>query len=130
MAFAKSFTELKVWQEAHSLVLQVYKVTGTFPKSESFGLTSQLQRAIVSVTSNITEGFERGSRKEFIQFLIIARGSLAESQNQLLIARDLQYISPEKFKELADQSVGIHKSINALIRSLRSPKPANQRTSN
>ena len=128
MAFAKSFTDLVVWQEGHKFVLAVYKATSKFPRSESFGLASQIQRAAVSITSNITEGFERGSNKELRQFLVIARGSLAETQNQQLIARDLGYITNSDFSKLADQSVVIHKLINAFRASLS--KPANERTSN
>lgn len=128
MTFAKSFTDLVVWQESHKFVLSVYKMTNKFPERENYGLASQLQRAAVSITSNITEGFERGSQKELRQFLAIARGSLAETQNQLLIARDLGYITKNDFSKLADQSVVIHKLINAFRTSLG--KPADKRTSN
>lgn len=130
MAFAKSFTDLKVWQEGHAFALAIYKATERFPARENFGLTSQIQRASTSITSNITEGFERGSKKEFVQFLVIARGSLGETQNQLLLARDLGYITKEQFGALAEQSVVVHKMINALIRSLKTSPPANKRTSN
>lgn len=129
MALAKSFTDLKMWQESHKFALEIYKYTAEFPKSETFGLTNQLRRACVSVTSNITEGFERKSKKEFKQFLVIARGSLGEIQSQLLLARDLNYINLNQFKKLAEQSVIIHKQINAFIRSLQTSSPANQITS-
>jgi len=125
MAFAKSFTELKVWQEAHKFVLMVYKTTESFPSKENFGLTSQIRRAAVSITSNIAEGFERGSKKELIQFSIIARASLGEMQNQLLLAKDLGYLEKSDFDKLAKQSVVVHKLINAFIRSLKSSAPAN-----
>lgn len=130
MSFAKSFTELKVWQEGHALVLSVYKISTEFPQRENFGLTSQMTRSASSITANITEGFERGSRKEFIHFLTIARGSLAETQNHLLLARDLGYLDNLVFEKLAQQTVVIHKLINGLIRSLRSSALANKRTSN
>lgn len=119
MAFAKTFTELQVWQEAHKLVLMIYKVTEDFPTKERFGLTSQLCRAAVSITSNITEGFERGSKKEFAQFLIIARGSIGETQNQLLLAKDLKYLLQNDYDKINVQSVKTHKLLNAFLRSLR-----------
>src|SRR3989344_224377 len=84
----QSFTDLEVWRESHKLVLMVYKFTKNFPKNELFGLTSQLRRAVVSITSNIAEGFSRFSYKEKIQFYSIAFGSLTEVQNQLLISKD------------------------------------------
>ena len=130
MSFARSFTDLKVWQEGHKLVLRIYDHTATFPDHEKFGLTSQVRRSAGSVTANITEGFERGSKKEFMQFLTIARGSLAETQNHLLVARDLGYLDKQVFDTLAKQTVTTHKLINALLRSLRASTPTNKRTSN
>lgn len=119
MATVKKFTDLLVWQKAHSFVLGIYKQTESFPKAEQFGLTNQMRRAAVSVTSNIVEGFERGSNKELKQFLVISRASLAEVQNQLLIARDLEYISKQDFNKLAEQSVEIHKMTNGFMKSLQ-----------
>ncbi len=130
MSFARSFTELRVWQEGHRLVLDIYRQTAGFPHKENFGLTSQLTRSASSITANITEGFERGSNKEFIQFLVIARGSLAETQNHLLLARDLGYLDKVSFVNLAKQSILIHKQINALIGSMRTSSLAYKRTSN
>ena len=80
----KSFTDLQVWQEGHKLVLLIYKVTKKFPKEELFGLTNQIKRAGVSITSNIAEGFSRQSYKEKLQFYYMSLGSLTEIQNQLL----------------------------------------------
>ena len=113
----KSFTDLRAWQEGHKIVLMVYKETKNFPKEEQFGLTNQLRRASVSITSNISEGFSRNSGKEKAQFYSMALGSLTESQNQLLIAKDLGYISTENFKNIADQTVTVSKLINGLIKS-------------
>jgi four helix bundle protein len=120
MATINSFTDLIVWQKGHKFVLDIYKLTEDFPASENFGLTSQLRRAAVSVTSNITEGFERKSGKELVQFLALARGSLAEIQNQLVISRDIGYISNEQFDRFANQSIEIHKLLNGFIKSVRS----------
>lgn len=115
----KSFTDLKAWQEAHKLVLMVYDCTKLFPKDEMFGLIIQMKRCVVSVTSNIAEGFSRQSYKEKIQFYFIARGSLTELQNQLLISRDVNYLNVEKFKTIAEQTVKVHKILNGLIKSSR-----------
>lgn len=125
MSFAKSFTELKVWQESHKLTLAIYKASETFPQKEVFGLTSQVRRSASSVPANITEGFERGTKKELNQFLIIARGSLAETQNHLLLARDLAYLAEVDFQKLVRHAVVVHKLLNSFISSL---KPDNQRT--
>lgn len=113
----KSFTDLRVWQMGHKLVLEIYKITRQFPNEELFGLTSQIRRAIVSFTSNIAEGFSRHSYKEKIQFYFMALGSLTEVQNQLFISHDLSYIDKETFQEIINQTTDINKMINGLIKS-------------
>ena len=100
----------------HELVLETYKITQAFPKDEVFGLTSQLRRAIVSFTSNIAEGFSRKSFKEKAQFYSVALGSLTETQNQLLIARDIGYLEKKKFDVLAQKTVDLSKMMNSLIK--------------
>src|SRR3989344_8133065 len=100
----KTFKDLNTWKEGHSLVLQIYKITKKFPKEELFGLTNQVRRAIISFTSNIAEGFSRNSYKEKLQFYSIALGSLTEVQNQLLVARDVEYITKEDFNNFANQT--------------------------
>jgi four helix bundle protein len=114
-----TFTDLRVWKESHALVLLTYKSTKVFPKDELFGLTSQMRRTAVSVTSNIAEGFARLGRKEKIQFYSIARGSLVELENQFIIARDVGYISEDEWKIIAGQIVPVHQLLNAFIRSTR-----------
>ena len=89
----KTFTDLIVWQKGHALVLEIYKITSFFPKEELYGLTSQIKRAIISVTSNIAEGFVRHSKKEKVQFYYVSLGSITEVQNHLIIARDLHFIT-------------------------------------
>jgi len=84
-----SFTDLISWQKAHMLVVEIYKELKIFPKEEQYGLTSQTKRAVVSISSNIAEGFSRRTNKDKIQFHYIALGSLTELQNELLITRDL-----------------------------------------
>lgn len=116
----KSFTDLNVWKESHALVLQVYKLTSNFPKEETFVLVSQMRRCVVSVSSNIAEGFSRQSFKEKVQFYSMSLGSITELQNQLLIARDLGFITSEDFKLLAEKSVVVHKLLNGIIKSSRS----------
>jgi len=89
------FTELKVWQRSHTLVLQLYRLTSGFPAEERFGLTSQLRRAATSVPTNIAEGSKRRTSAEYARFLNIAEGSLAETEYLLILARDLGYLSSE-----------------------------------
>ena len=115
----KSFTQLNAWREAHQLVLLGYKITKKFPKDELFGLISQLRRAVVSVTSNIAEGFNRFSWKEKIQFFYVALSSLTECQNQMLVARDVGYASVEDFNKFAEKSVIVSKLINGLIKKAK-----------
>lgn len=115
---AQSFTDLIVWQKAHSFVLSIYKVTNNFPKEELYGLTAQIKRATVSISSNLAEGFVRHSKKEKAQFYYIALGSITEVQNQLLIARDLKFLYKKDFNALATNTIELSKLTNGLIRSL------------
>jgi len=111
----QKFTDLVVWQEGHKLVLLIYRTTKKFPKSEIFGLTAQIQRAAVSVTSNVAEGFGRYTYKERSHFYYIAQGSLTELKNQLLIARDIGYISDTDYSKLEIQANLTHKILQGLI---------------
>jgi len=113
----KSFTDLDTWKKAHKLVLEIYKTTKSFPKEERFGLVDQMRRCAVSISSNIAEGFSRQGKKEKLQFYFMAKGSLTELQNQILIAKDVKYLENKDFKELAEQTVNVHKLINGLIKS-------------
>ncbi len=113
------FTQLEAWKHGHQLVIKIYQTTKKFPKEEAYGLTNQMQRCAVSITSNIAEGFSRQSYKEKVQFYSTSLGSVTELQNQLLIARDVGYIEPEIFTEIATLSVRVHKIINGLIKSSR-----------
>jgi four helix bundle protein len=100
----RSFRDLRVWQAAMSLVEQVYLLTQSFPKHETYGLAGQMQRAAVSVPSNIAEGHTRAHSKEYLHHLSIVRASLAELQTQLEIALRLKYCTPEKISRLIDQA--------------------------
>lgn len=117
MAIIKTFTDLATWQEGHKLVIAIYKTTNDFPAEEKFGLTNQLKRAIVSVTSNIAEGFSRNTDKEKAQFYRMALGSLMEVKNQIIIARDLLYVSNSKFSSIENQIMLVGRLINGLIKS-------------
>ncbi len=116
----KSFTDLVAWKESHKLVLMIYEKTKDFPKEEMFGLTNQIRRAAVSISSNIAEGFSRNSSKEKTQFYFIALVSLTEVQNQLMIAKDIGYVDKDKFNSIAEQTVIVSKLINGLIKSVGS----------
>jgi four helix bundle protein len=115
----RSFRDLIVWQESHKLVLLVYEITKVFPKDEIFGLVSQMRRAAVSISSNIAEGFARNSKLEKIQFYSTAKGSLTELENQLLISKDINYLSTERYEKADGQITSVHKLINASIKSVR-----------
>lgn len=114
----KTFMDLFAWQKGHRLVLYIYKLTLKFPKYEQFGLSDQIRRAGVSITSNIAEGFSRQSIKEKKQFYSISLGSLTEVQNQLIIARDLKYINPDEFDISFSDTIEISKLINSLRKGL------------
>ncbi len=115
----KSFTDLKAWQEGHKLVIYIYKLTREFPSSENYGLKSQMQRAAVSVTSNIAEGFGRKSYKEKGQFYNNSKGSLTELQNQILISKDIGYLQYEDFKNIAEQSNLVGRLLTGLIKATK-----------
>lgn len=115
----KTFTDLNAWKEAHKLVLSIYTITKLFPKEEMFGLVSQIRRAVVSVTSNIAEGFSRDSYADKKHFYVVAHGSLTEVQNQLIISKDVQYIDELNYNENYNQSVVVHKLLNGLIKATK-----------
>lgn len=116
---AVRFTDLSAWQYGHSLVIDIYKATQTWSKDEQYGLTSQIRRASVSITSNIAEGFSRTTTPDKKHFYSMAHGSLTEVQNQLLIAKDVGYLPEIVFRELADKSVTVHKLLTGLIKSMK-----------
>lgn len=116
----KGFRKLLVWQKAHQLVLRVYKHTEKFPRNETFGLMSQMRRAIVSVPANIAEGYAAGSKAQFGRYLDIAQGSLAEVEYYLILAQDLTYISSSQYDEAeslrAETGFLLHRLIESLDR--------------
>lgn len=110
-----SYKELIVWQKAMDLCEEIYLVTNGFPKSELYGLISQIRRCCVSIPSNIAEGQRRGYKQEYIQFLRIAYGSGAELETQLLIAQRIGYLKQNEFDELNNLLEEIMKMLNKLI---------------
>ena len=115
----KSFYHLDSWQKSHELVLDIYKKTDDFPKKEQYSLADQLRRAAVSITSNVAEGSSRYGYADKIRFYYMARGSISEVQNQLIIAKDLKYIEKKDFEGLFIQTIEANKLINGLIRSCK-----------
>lgn len=118
MATIRQFEELNVWQDARRLVGEIYSVSRARPFSYDFGLRDQIRRAAVSTMSNIAEGFERGTRKEFIQFLNIAKGSNGEVRSQLYVARDQEHVGDIQFAALSSSAVTLSKKLSAFIRYL------------
>ncbi len=113
-----SYKQLRVWQNGIELVRQIYRLTSGFPKHELFGLSSQLQRAAVSVPANIAEGHTRGTTKEFLRFVMISHGSLAEIETMLIVANDLQYMNSQHFNQLSTLCDSTGKMLSALRRTL------------
>jgi len=114
----KSFRELRVWQRALDLVEKIYLVTRKFPREETYGLMSQIRRAVVSVPSNIAEGHTRNHIKEYLHHLSMAQASLAEVETQLEIANRLKYIRPNELKELISEINSLGRQLYALRNSL------------
>jgi len=111
------FTDLEVWKEAHRRTLAIYQTTNNFPKSEFYGLTSQLRRAAVSIESCIAEGFSRYHYKDRFRFYYDARGSISEVQSQLITAKDLKFIKEKQFDDIFNQTEKTGIILGGLIRS-------------
>lgn len=116
------YQDLKVWQLGIEITKAVYQLTATFPTAEKYGLVSQLRRCAVSIPSNIAEGQSRESRQELIRFCLIAKGSLAELETQLIIAKELNFGDPVEIDRLLDLLIEEGRMLSGLRRSLR-PKP-------
>lgn len=119
MAGVQKFEDLKVWQKAREINLQIYKLSNNSSFSKDFGFKDQMRRASVSVLSNIAEGFERNGNKEFGQFLSIAKASAAEVRAQLYVAKDLEYISEEEFNQAINKMLEISRMISGLLSYLK-----------
>src|SRR5438874_7314815 len=117
---SQSYRDLIAWQKALALVTEVYRVTEQLPSHELYGLTSQMRRAAVSVVSNIAEGQARKSRREFLQFLSHAKGSLVEVETQLFVARNLNYVREPQSEALLKQADEVARLVAGLMNSLPS----------
>lgn len=114
------YTNFGVWKEGHKLVIGIYRITRKFPKEEQFGLVAQMRRSAVSITSNIAEGYGRKSKADKIHFYYIARGSLTELENQIMIARDVGYLKPDVFCRFFDQFRTVHQLLDSFIAKAKS----------
>ena len=115
----QDFRRLLVWQKAHELVLQVYRISRDFPREELYGLTSQVRRSAASVPTNVAEGCGRGSDPDFARFLVMAMGSSSELEYQLLLSRDLAFLDTAMHQTLEAKVVEIKKMLTALIRKVQ-----------
>jgi four helix bundle protein len=116
----QDFKRLKVWTKAHQLTLSIYTISQSFPKEELFGLTSQMRRSAASIPTNIAEGCGKNGGPEFGRFIQIASGSANELEYQLILARDLCYLSETDFQHLTDNLCEIRRMLTGLNRRLRS----------
>jgi len=114
----KNFKELNVWQKSYKLCLDVYRITGPFPKEEIYGLVSQIRRSAVSVPSNIAEGYGRKTTADYIRFLYIAYGSLCELETQIMLSDDLRFLEPREVESFRADLSEVERMLKALIRSL------------
>ena len=110
----RDFKKFEVWQLSHQITLKIYTSTKTFPKEEIFGLTSQIRRSFASIGYNISEGSGRNSDKEFANFINIALGSSNEAENQLILAKDLEYLSETDFQRLLEELTTLKKKLVTL----------------
>jgi four helix bundle protein len=115
----RNYEDLEVWQRAHALTIRVYRVTDCFPRSEMFGLTSQIRRASNSIGANLAEGCGRWSDAEVARYVQIVMGSASELQNHLLLARDLRFLPPTDHSSVLDDVTSVRQMLTALLQKLR-----------
>lgn len=115
----QNFKNIVVWQKSHQLVLEIYKLTATFPRDEKFGLTSQMRRSAASIPTNIVEGTGRGSDTDFGRFLQISLGSTCELEYQLILCKDLNFITQDSYHFFDTEITSIKKMLGAFIRKLK-----------
>jgi len=118
----KDFRQLKVWQKAHGLTLEIYKITRKFPKEELYGLTSQMRRSGASVPTNIAEGCGRNTDAELCRFLTIAMGSASELEYQLILSHDLEYIDRSDYDRLTNDVTEVKRMLTAFIQKLNADR--------
>lgn len=120
----KGFEDLRIWQAAHALALQIYQVTAGFPGSELYGLTNQIRRAASSVASNIAEGYGRFSRSEYTHFIYYARGSLMETKSLMYLAKDMGYVGAEAATGLLNDIDALGVKLNNTIAAMKKAQSA------
>lgn len=116
----QDYKKLIVWKRAHELTFSIYKVSSKFPKEELYGLTSQMHRACISISSNIAEGCGKDGGAELSRFLQIALGSAFEIEDQLLLAKELSFLESHDYEKLGKQVIEVKKMLAALIEKIRS----------
>jgi len=114
----KNYKELKVWKKSYELCLEVYRITAKFPKEERYGLTSQIRRSVVSIPSNIAEGYGRKTTSDYVRMLYISYGSVCELETQILLAGDLDLIENDELGTIKEDIAEIERMLKALIKSL------------
>ncbi len=114
----RHYRDLHIWQRSYDVVLRMYRLTGSFPDHERFGLVTQIRRAAVSVPSNIAEGYSRGTTRDYVRFLWMANGSVAELETQLSLARDLGYGGKREAEAVLRELQEIGRMLRATIRTL------------
>jgi len=114
----KNYKELKVWKKSYELCLEVYRITAKFPKEERYGLTSQIRRSVVSIPSNIAEGYGRKTTSDYVRMLYISYGSVCELEPQILLAGDLDLIENDELGTIKEDIAEIERMLKALIKSL------------
>lgn len=115
----KDFRQLKVWEKAHQVALAVYRATKEFPKEELYGLTSQIRRASMSIPTNIAEGCGRNTDADFARFLQMAMGSASETEYQLILARDLEFLPKDAYEKLHMDVEEVKRMLTSLLKTLR-----------
>ena len=118
----KDFRQLKVWEKSHQLALGIYKVTKEFPKEELYGLTSQIRRASMSIPTNIAEGCGRNTDADFARFLQMAMGSASETEYQLILAHDLDFLPKESYEQLHSEVEEVKRMLASLLKTLRADR--------
>jgi four helix bundle protein len=118
----RNFRELRVWDEAHKLTVQLYHDTEDFPRKEMFGLTSQIRRAAASIGANLAEGCGRQSEGEFSRFIQIAMGSASELEYHLLLSRDLAFLTKSAYERAQTQLTRVRKMLASLLQTVQSSR--------
>jgi four helix bundle protein len=118
----KDFRQLKVWEKSHQLALAVYKITVEFLKEELYGLTSQIRRSSMSIPTNIAEGGGRNTDADFARFLQMAMGSASETEYQLILARDLEFLPKDSYEKLHNEVEEVKRMLASLLKTIRSDR--------